>query len=109
MLEFILSRLQELMRTARDYYGVNPVIFLILFLGSAPFFYYSLFRLGRALLQKSGAAIRLWSFVFLCATAAPFVYVLLFGRHLPWWIYIVIALLIGQGVFSLIRQRREKS
>ena len=42
------------------------------------------------------------------ATAAPFVYVLLFGRNLPWWIYVVIGLLIGQGVFSLVRRLRKK-
>jgi hypothetical protein len=32
--------------------------------------------------------------------------VLFFGRNLPWWVYGIIALLIGQGVFSLATKLR---
>jgi len=39
---------------------------------------------------------------------APFLYVLLFGRNLPWWVYGILALLIGQGVFSLVWKLRGK-
>jgi hypothetical protein len=46
--------------------------------------------------------------VFLGSTAAPFLYVLVFGRNLPWWVYGVIAILLGQGVYSLIRRLRKK-
>ena len=106
MVEFILSQIRELMQAARDIYGVDPVIFLVIYFASMPFFYYSLFRMIRALAQKRGMEIMLWSSVFLCATVAPFLYVLFFGRNLPWWVYGIIALLIGQGVFSLVRKLR---
>ncbi len=108
MLQFILSKIEALMQTARDNYNVDPVIFLILYFGSAPFFYYSLFRLIRALAKRGGNEVLLWSTIFLGANVTPFLYVLLFGRNIPWWVYGIIVLLIGQGVFVLVRKLRIK-
>ena len=107
-MQYILSKIAALMQVARDDYAVNPIIFLVIYLISVPFFYYSLLRMIRALAKKRGKEVRLWSAVFLCATAAPFIYVLFFGRNLPWWVYGVIMLLIGQGVFTLVRKLRGK-
>jgi ABC-type Co2+ transport system permease subunit len=108
MIQFVIVKIEALMQAARDNYGVNPVVFLVIYLVSAPFFYYSLFRLIRALAKRLGRQVMLWSAVFLCANVAPFLYVLLFGRNLPWWVYGIIALLIGQGVFSLVWKLRRK-
>jgi hypothetical protein len=104
----ILGSIRGLMRTARESYGVDPVAFLVIYLATVPFFYYSIFRMLRALARRRQQEIIVWSMVFLGSTAAPFVYVLLFGRNLPWWVYVVIGLLIGQGVYSLIRRLRKK-
>jgi hypothetical protein len=103
----VLGDIRNLMRAARDNYGVDPIAFIVIYLCSVPFFYYSIFRMVRALARKLQAEIRIWSMIFLAATAAPFLYVLFFGRNLPWWVYVVIALLIGQGVYSLIRRLRK--
>ena len=108
MMQYILAKIAALMQVARDDYAVNPIIFLVIYLISVPFFYYSLIRMIRALAKKQGKEVRLWSAVFLCATAAPFLYVLFFGRNLPWWVYGIIILLIGQGVFALVRKLRGK-
>ena len=108
MLPFVISKIEALMQAARDTYGVDPVVFLVIYLLSAPFFYYSLFRMTRALAKRIGKEIMLWSAVFLCATAAPFLYVLFFGRNLPWWAYGILALLIGQGIFSLAKRFRRR-
>jgi hypothetical protein len=104
----VLGEIRNLMRVARDSYGVDPIVFIVIYLGTAPFFYYSIFRMVRALARKRQKEIRVWSMVFLAATAAPFLYVLLFGRNFPWWVYLVIALLLGQGVYSLIRRLRKR-
>ena len=105
----VLGWIRELMRGAHDNYGVDPVAFLVIYLVSAPFFYFSIFRMVRALAKGLRNEVMLWSTVFLAATVAPFVYVLLFGRNLPWWVYVVIALLIGQGVYSLVRKLTRKT
>jgi hypothetical protein len=106
MVQFVLSKIGALMQAARDNYSVDPVVFVVIYLVSVPVFYYSLFRMVRALAKGLGKEIMLWSSVFLCTVVAPFLYVLFFGRNLPWWVYGIIALLIGQGVFSLVRKLR---
>jgi hypothetical protein len=107
MLEYLLSQLQSLMQTARDTYGVDPVIFLVIYLTCTPLWYFSLFRTLRALTVRQMNQVMLWSAVFLAATVAPFVYVMLFGRNIPWWVYAVIAVLVGQGVLTLVRKLRQ--
>lgn len=107
MLQYILSQIQSLMQTARDTYAVNPVIFLVLYFACVPVWYYSLFRTIRAAASRSGNLVMLWSAVFLTATVLPFVYVMVFGRNIPWWVYVLIGVLVGQGVFSLARKVRQ--
>jgi len=104
----VLGEIRNMMQAARVNYGVDPVVFIVIYLTSVPFFYYSIFRMVRALAQKKQRQIQVWSMVFLAATVAPFLYVLFFGHNLPWWVYVLIALLIGQGVYSLIRRLRRK-
>ena len=104
----VLGWIRGTMQAARANYGVDPVAFLVIYLVSVPFFYYSIFRMVRALARKLRQEVMIWSAVFLASTAAPFLYVLFFGRNLPWWVYGVIALLIGQGVYSLIRRLTKK-
>ncbi len=107
MIEFVVSKVDRIIKHAIDQYGVNPAIFLVIYLISVPFFYYSLFRIVQAFAGKRGKEALLWGAVFLCATIAPFIYVLFFGRNLPRWVYGIIALLIGSGIFSLIRKLRD--
>ena len=109
MVQFVISKIETIMQTARDSYSVDPVVFLVIYLASAPVFYYSLFRMIRALAKRLGKEVMLWSAIFLCSNVASFLYVLLFGRNLPWWVYGIIAVLIGQGVFSLVTRLRGKS
>jgi hypothetical protein len=105
----ILGAIRDMMRAARDTYGVNPVAFIVIYLVTVPFFYYSIFRMLRALARRQQQGIIAWSMVFLGSNAAPFLYVLVFGRNLPWWVYLVIGLLLAQGVYSLIRRLRKKA
>ena len=107
MIEYLVSKFHAIMQQAVDRYEVNPAIFLVIYLISVPFFYYSLVRMMRAIARKRGNEVMIWSMIFLCSIVAPFIYVLFFGRNLPWWVYAIIALLIGQGIFSLIRKLRN--
>ncbi len=109
MIRFVLTWVEALMRSARDTYGVDPVVFLVIYLLAAPVFYYSLFRTARAMARRLGNEVALWSGVFLCAVVAPFLYVLFFGRNLPWWVYGAIGVLIGQSVLSVALKLRGKS
>jgi hypothetical protein len=33
--------------------------------------------------------------------------VLFFGRNIPWWVYGIIAILIGQGILSFVMKLRR--
>jgi hypothetical protein len=109
MIQFVFSRIGALMQASRDTYRVDPVVFLVIYLASAPVFYYSLVRTIRALARRLGKEAMRWSAVFLCAVVAPFLYVLFFGRNLPWWVYGIIAVLVGQGACSLVMKLRGKA
>jgi hypothetical protein len=100
----VLHWIQDVMNTARTNYGVNPVVFLVIYVVSVPFFYYSIVRMVKAAAQRRPNEVMIWSTVFLASTAAPFLYVLFFGHNLPWWVYVIIGLLLAQGVFSLVRR-----
>jgi hypothetical protein len=106
MLEFIVQKAQEWIQNIRQSYSVDPIVFAGLLVGCAPFFYYSIFRLVKALAARSSGQITVWSSVFLGATVLPYVYVLLFGRNIPWYIYAAIGLLAAQGVYSLVKKLR---
>jgi len=109
MFENIILHLDKISKVARDTYGVNPIVFMVIYLVCVPIFYYSLFRTLRALVKKHGNEILLWSAIFLCANIAAFLYVLVFGRNIPWWVYGIIAIIICQVVLSLIMKMRKKT
>jgi hypothetical protein len=105
----VIGGVGDLMRSARTNYGVDPVAFLVIYLASVPFFYYSIFRMVRAMARRKKNEITLWSTIFLAASVAPFLYVLFFGHNLPWWAYVVIGLLVGQGTYSLVRKLTKRT
>jgi fatty acid desaturase len=100
----VVGGTRALMRAAQANYGVDPVVFLVIYVGAGPFFYYSAFRVVRALTRKLRNDVMIWGTIFLASTAAPFLYVLFFGKNLPWWVYGIIVLLIAQGVYALARR-----
>jgi hypothetical protein len=108
-MRFVLAWIEGLARDARDTYGVDPIVFVLIYLVCAPVFYYSLFRMIRAAAVRRANEAVFWSSVFLCAVVAPFLYVLVCGRNLPWWVYGVIVLLVGQSVLTLGRKLRGRS
>ena len=107
MIQYLFSSLQGLMQAARERYGVDPFIFIAIYVASAPPWYFSLFRMLRSLATKRMNEVMLWSAVFLGSTVAPFLYVLLFGHNIPWWVYAMIAVLVGQGALTLAQKLRR--
>ena len=78
----VLGSIRDMMRTTRETYGVDPVAFRHLPRDRAVLLLLDLSHVA-ALARRRQQEIIVWSMVFLGATAAPFVYVLLFGRNLP--------------------------
>ena len=106
MIEFVLAKLQAWIASTRETYGVDPVVFLVISTVNAPFFYYAAYRLVMAVAKRDTARLMLWATLFLVAVVVPYVYVLFWGRNLPWYIYAAMALLVAQGVWTLVRRLR---
>jgi hypothetical protein len=100
----LAALLQRWAATISASYGVNPYLFIALTTICAPAFYYSIYRLTKALAARQRRQALAWSSVFLDATALPYGYVLVFGRNLPWWIYLILGVLLAQGVVALVRK-----
>ena len=98
----LLVLLQQWRSTIHANYGVNPYLYLVLTTVSAPPFYYALYRLTKALATKQRSQVSLWSSVFLGASALPYLYVLVSGSNMPWWIYLILGALLAQGTVSLV-------
>ena len=99
------------MQGIRIRFGVDPVILVMILIACTPFYYGSIYRLARATAKKDASHVQLWSSVFLGTTALPYIYILAFGRNLPWYIWPVFAVLLGQGGWFLakkLKARRKK-
>jgi hypothetical protein len=87
-------------------YGVDPIIFGAIYVGAIPFFTASLAWLVRNLRQKKPAALPafLTGFFFISA----YLYLLVAGQNIPWWVYAAIAALVGLGAWSTVQKIRTK-
>jgi len=108
MIEFVIAKVQAWIASTRETYGVDPVVFLIISTINAPFFYFTIYKMVKAVAKRDTRRLPLWATLFLAAVVVPYVYVLFWGHNLPWYIYVAMGLLVGQGVWTLVRKLRRK-
>ena len=97
--------LVEWLGTLGDEYGVDPLVYAILYVGSAPFFFGSLAWLIHRLRRRGDVLIpALSTAVFF---SLPTLYVVVAGRNLPWWAYGLLAALTILGAVSAIGRVRS--
>jgi len=97
--QVVWAGVRDLMDGARSQYAVDPIVFLVIYLGSVPFFYYSIFRMVRALARHAARRDHYLSTVFLAATWRRFSTSCSSDRT-PVVVYLLVALLIGRGLFT---------
>ena len=87
-------------------YGVNPLVFGAIYVGAIPFFTLSLGWTIRNLRRKQPAAFQalLTGFFFISA----YLYLLVAGHGIPWWVYGMIVGLVVFGAVSTVRKVRRK-
>lgn len=108
MIAFVVAKVQAWIASTRETFGVDPVVFLVIATINAPFFYYTIYRLVKAVAKRETARLPLWSTLFLASVVVPYVYVLFWGRNLPWYVYAAIGLLVAQGVWTLVKRLRGR-
>lgn len=85
-----------------DQYGVNPIIFGSIYVGAIPFFTVSIAWLVRNIRRKNSIVLPTLA-AGLCFTSA-YIYLIIAGRNVPVWVYVVIALLVAFGAYSTYRK-----
>ena len=86
-------------------YGVDPLVYAILYVGAAPLFFGSLVWLIRRLRRHQSAAVPAASAAFFFSI--PTLYVFLAGRDLPPWVYLVLVGLAVVGAIAAVQRVRN--
>jgi hypothetical protein len=90
-----------------EVYGVNPMIFGSLYVGSIPFFTLSLGWVIKNIRQKKPIIIPilLTGIFFISA----YLYLIIAGRNIPLWVYLFIMAMVAFGVFSTLNKLRNSN
>ena len=89
-----------------QHYGVDPVLFAVLYLAHHPLFWGTMAWLAARVRQKRPVAgvVALGAFFWLM----PYAYIVLFGRRLPWWAYALALLALALGGPHAVKQIRQR-
>jgi len=100
MVKYITDWLAEIQAN----YGVNPVVFAIIYFTGIIPFWLSIYKIIAGLKNKNLKQVSTFSIILGIIIILPFTYVALFGRNLPFWFWIIAACVIGYSVYSVIRK-----
>jgi hypothetical protein len=85
-----------------EQYGVNPIIFGSIYIGAIPFFTLSVAWIVKNIKQKKPIMLPalLAGFFFVSA----YLYLIIAGENVPFWVYLFIIALLGFGAYSTVRK-----
>lgn len=88
-----------------EQYNVNPIIFGTIYIGAIPFFSLSIAWLIKN--YRSGKSIVLPVITAGICFVSAYVYLLIVGENVPWWVYAILIALLMYGVHSTVRKVRQ--
>lgn len=105
--------MQNIWETIKNYYfilgksyQVNPVIFLGIHIVATPLFLFAMAWMIKNYRKKRSIILPLVIAVLVFNSAN--IYLVVFGKNIPWWIYALLALTtIISGFFSYIKVRKK--
>ena len=89
-----------------EQYGVDPVVYGIIYVGAAPLFFGSVAWLVRSIRRHHPVALPLLSTA--AFFSAPTLYVFIAGRNLPVWVYALLVALAVVGIVVTARKVRAR-
>lgn len=87
-------------------YGVNPLVFGAIYVGAIPFFTLCVAWLVRNARRGQSIAVPALAAGFFFISA--YLYLIIVGMNVPWWVYGFVALLVVGGAWSTVRSVRQK-
>ncbi len=87
------------------HYNVNPVVFAGIYIGAIPFFTGSVAWLVRNIRKSKSIFLPLIcaGFTFLSA----YIYLIIVGKGVPFWVYLLISILVLYGAYTTYRKIRK--
>lgn len=101
-----LASIKDWFLSLGSQYHVNPFIFGAIYVGAIPFFTASIAWLVRNYRQNRSILLPIFSAGFWFVSA--YLYLIIAGRNVPFWVYGVVVALIVLGGISTIRKVRRK-
>ncbi len=87
-------------------YGVNPFVFGGIYIGAIPFFSLSVGWIIRN--YRKGKSIAVPAMFALFFFISAYLYLIIAGRNVPWWVYAVVILMVAYGAFSTVRKIQSR-
>ena len=88
-------------------YGVNPYIFGGIYIGAIPLFFLCLAWTIKNMKQKKSFVLPLL-LTGLCFVSA-YLYLIVAGKNIPYWVYVFIALMVVYGTYSTIKKIKART
>lgn len=85
-----------------EQYGVDPIIFGVIYIGAIPFFTLSIGWLVKNFRNKKSILLPMLSSEFFFISA--YLYLIIAGKNVPLWVYGFIILLVVLGGYSTIKK-----
>ncbi|MEX2604674.1 MAG: hypothetical protein WD361_10745 [Gracilimonas sp.] len=101
-LEFIHEWLMGL----SENYNVNPYIFAGIYVGAIPFFSLSVVWIIRNKKKHKPITLPVISTGFFLSSA--YLYLMIAGENVPYWVYAIICGLLGYGLYSTYNKIKQK-
>ena len=101
-----LTELQEWIIELGDKHGVNPLLLGCLYLASKVSLFTTLGFLVRNIRRKKPVTLLLlMAGIFFCI---PYTYIIIAGRNIPFWVYLLIACIFIYGGYTIWKKVAEK-
>ena len=86
-------------------YGVNPLIFGVIYIGAIPFFSLSIGWLIQNYRKEKSIVLPALSAMFFFISA--YIYLIFAGKNVPFWVYGAVILMILFGAYSTLKKIRK--
>lgn len=104
MIDWLLTVWESVIELGEQH-NVNPFLFAVLYVGSIPPYLGSM----AWIVQSSKAKpINIPVISTLFFFIMPALYVLIFGRNVAWWVYVIVVILIVYSTFTLSKKIQAK-
>ncbi|MFO7846539.1 MAG: hypothetical protein R6V27_08255 [Balneolaceae bacterium] len=98
----IFEQFSDWFMSLGDQYGVNPIIFGAIYVGAVPFFTLSIAWLVRNYRKGLSVVLPVMSATFFFISA--YLYLMVVGHNVPWWIYAIVAAMVLYGAWSTYKK-----